>query len=143
MLKKYTILWALLMLSSTSQILLSSGCNKRSDDCSGVEICTEVYVTIGFTLLDKSGKNIQLDSLRSFIKSSNKLLPSEYERNTAINGFHAIVADRSIGMLEMKGTELYVEGYLDGIIKVNSDYNIGHDCCHVIKNSGKDTIILN
>jgi hypothetical protein len=123
-------------------IIIPGACSKEQKECTGTEICTEVYVTIGFEVKDKSGTSVILDSIRTIIASTGELLPAEYDQTQGFDGYYAFVGDRSLKKISRKGTSLKVEGYQKGTLIVDEQYLIGHDCCHLIKISGKDLIIV-
>lgn len=65
------------------------------------------------------------------------------EVHQEFDGTSNIVTDSDLGRLKKAGSSLTLEGYDEkSMLLFNEKYVIGHDCCHVIKLSGKDVITI-
>jgi hypothetical protein len=131
-----------IILTNIIFVVYFGACSKEQKECTGAEICTEVYVTIRITVKNKSGNSAILDSIRTIIASTGEILPAEFDQNPGFEGVYTLIGDQSLKKISKKGTALQVEGYQNGLLVVDEPYLIGHDCCHLIKKSGKDLIII-
>lgn len=122
--------------------IMCSACHRNTEDCAQVQICTEVYVTIGVYVQDAVSTPVLLDSLQIKLRATNESLPDENPDFSASNGYYVLVGDRSLKKLNKSGSRIQAKGYKNGKIMLDENYVIGHDCCHVLKFSGKDTVIV-
>jgi len=85
---------------------------------------------------------VLLDSLHIKLRETNESLPDENPDFQASNGYYVLVGDRSLKKLNKSGSRIRATGYKNGKIMLDENYVIGHDCCHVLKFSGKDTVTV-
>jgi hypothetical protein len=121
-------------------ILIILGCTKNSsDECPKNIACTEVFVSIAV--------KIQKENQPSFKPANLEVIFSDsgYKKSVVndFNGMYTFINDNDLMKIQKSGTIIYLIGK-DGLDNVlfNEKYVIGHDCCHVIKLSGKDVIII-
>jgi len=133
--------------SSTAIILLVihamtiTSCSKKiteanTDPCKGV-MCTMLFAMVQTNVTDHSGNAVALDSFYTLrAKTGEKIY---HDKNTMPNGY-TVLDDGYQKQLVNKNDSFYFVGYLKGKQVVNEPYVIGADCCHIKKQSGKDTI---
>ncbi len=113
------------------------------DPCSQDLLCTEVFITIGANItLD--GSPVNLTTCKSTIVSTGTEINCS-EKFTDFEGYHAIVTDSELDEINMDGSEVRLKGtYVteNETYTIDETYTIGHDCCHVMLISGKETIEL-
>ncbi|MFZ1458017.1 MAG: hypothetical protein WAT46_18370 [Saprospiraceae bacterium] len=127
------IVWSMIL-------LLCLSCTKESlDDCPAELACTEVFVSIFVKILKEnqpSYKPAKLEVVFADTGEKKRISENNY-------GTYAYINDGDMDRISKNGTTIYLIGK-DGLDKelFNEKYVIGHDCCHVIKLSGKDEITL-
>lgn len=119
--------------------ILSNSCTKENE-CNSNKACTEEFAIIDVDIIGiTNGMIAIIDSSKTFKESNGELiysgLSSIYERATILN-------DNHISEIAKKGETFIFEAYKDGQKVISEEYVIKHDCCHVIKVSGKERINL-
>ena len=100
-------------------------------ECSGEEVCTEVFVTIGYTPRDEQNNPIVFDSFYSHNLDYGIIYNfSDYGGATTAENY-VIITDQEIGDLRSTGTTIRFIGEINGEIVHQQDFLVGHDCCHV------------
>lgn len=118
---------------------LFSNCTKEVT-CSDQQICTMMFAYITLEIIAPPSMPLPaVDSFATTRVSDGKVIltNSEYLLEYPIVFTDAQMFDTSV-----KGEQFLFEAFKDGQKVVSENYVIKHDCCHVIKVSGKDTILL-
>ncbi len=125
-----------------SIMLLFSCTKKETIECPDDLACTEVFVSIIVKIKDVKGETIQLTKTTTEIEGNDTILTKT--DFTSFFDNYVIVDDLIIKDLQKDGSKVTFKGYDESSqLIVNEQYIIGHDCCHVVKLSGKDIVIIN
>lgn len=120
-------------------LFIAFSCSKSTEDCPDNIACTEVFVSI-CTKITKEGtpsfKPSKLEVLFTDTGESKTI-------TTDFNGTYCFIDDNDMKRVKKSGSPLQLIGK-DEFDKelFNEKYVIGHDCCHVIKLSGKESITI-
>ena len=117
-------------------------CGKNENECTGNEVCTKIYVAIGVKVMDKYGSPVLLDDLIVKLSDTDELLKDENNNFPYNSGNYLIAGDSSLKKLKKGGSQIHVRGIKADKQIFYEEYIIGHDCCHVMKITGKDTLII-
>ena len=122
-------------------VLIILGCTKKSsDECPKNLACTEIFISIAVKIQKENQPSFKTEKIEVIFSDSGYRKPvvNDY------NGMYSFVNDNDINNIQKSGTIIYIIGK-DGLNHelFNEKYVIGHDCCHVIKLSGKDVITIN
>ncbi len=132
---------------------LMQACTKKSSDnpCDEANLCTLVFVMLSIELEFSTLEKSQFGKLETFIdETGEKILTnsfSNFELNPfpqdAENNLLTFITDGHMGKVSFEGTALTVKFYdVGGALFREVKFVVRHDCCHVIKLSGPDRIIL-
>lgn len=115
-----------------------SACTKKG--CTIDKACTEEFVSITVSLNYLSSFPY-VDEVRTFKKANNKLVFQK--ENLSMNQTAlTILSDAEINETSLKAELFILKGYQGGSEVFSEEYELKNDCCHIIKVSGKDSIIL-
>ncbi len=108
-------------------------------ECQEDIACTEIYVSVNVKIQKDNGAMYKPKQLFiTFDKTGDR-----HPVFQGFEGIYAIVTDGDLGRLKKTGSVLTLEGYDENNNQIiNEKYVVGHDCCHVKKIEGKDTIIV-
>jgi hypothetical protein len=125
-------------------LLLSQSCGQkpmavRQASCEGV-VCDKRWVSIVVTVRNAEGQPVQLDEAYTLVSKTRERLPQDQQRNN--QGHYMLLNDSYRKQLENKVEEFTFVGMKDGAMVVEENYQIGADCCHVKKVSGKDVVVM-
>lgn len=122
--------------------LLLLSCNKNENiECPTDIICTQVIVSIGVTIKNNNNEFIKLSKTQTEIEG----IAIEVGQNDfdPIYGTYTILDDGALKSVKKSGSKVTFKGFdANNQLVVYEQYRIGHDCCHVIKISGKDEVIV-
>lgn len=113
---------------------------KKKTDCSGA-ICTEMFAAVNVTVTDKNGYNIDLQDYYTInIATGDTLM---HNNSTWPEGAYTVLDDSYVSKMYNKKLQFRFVGILNNTIVVDEPYTIAADCCHISKEAGKDTIVIN
>ncbi len=125
-----------------SIMLLFSCTKKETIECPEDLACTEVFVSVNVQVKNTKNENINLFKTITEIEGVDTILVKT--NFTSLFDNYVIIDDLSKKDLKKAGSKVTFKGFDEGNqLIVNEEYLIGHDCCHVVKVSGKDIIIIN
>ena len=122
--------------------LLLLSCNKNETiECPTDLACTEVFVSIGVTIKNKSNEFVKLS--KTLTEIEGKAIEVGQNDFDPIYSTYTILNDAVLKSVKKSGSKVTFKGFdANNQLVVNKQYQIGHDCCHVIKISGKDEVIV-
>lgn len=132
-------------------VSLSASCvdctnhDENPDDCSQQMICTEIFVSVNIPIEFHQLSITDVHYALTSIKSNGKLLQlTSYNKPFDMGPYSAlIVNDSNLDDLRKSGTVVLLALYdKSHKLLTSEEFTIGHDCCHVVKISGADKIIL-
>ncbi|MFZ1705779.1 MAG: hypothetical protein WAT79_15640 [Saprospiraceae bacterium] len=128
-------------------VVLNSSCHRCNDnenDCPVDISCTEIFVSIIVPLEFKNYSYNDLKYAQTIRKRDGNILSIHYYLPLALGPFYAtIIDDNEMEKVKKSGEPILFKVYNDLEEEIYSEeFIIGHDCCHVVKISGKDKIIL-
>ncbi len=124
-----------IIIGLSTLLVASSSCEKQN--CPQ-QACTEEFKSI-IVDLEFNTSNPMIDSTKTFRKNDNKLM----QTHTNFDNNHFVVLDDADkDDLSLEASTFISKGYFSGQEIFSEEYEIKHDCCHIIKVSGKDTINL-
>lgn len=113
-------------------------CSEKN--CNRFISCTENLIIISTEVQDSDGNSLKLDSTQT--RNSNGGIIFKYVRTANEDvRFYTITTDMEDAQIDFDGTHLILFGWQNGELKVNQEYMIGKDCCHIEKIDGPDIII--
>ena len=115
------------------------GCND-DQECAGVA-CTADYRIVTIEVKDQNGDPVLLDAYNVLIVNTNERLTFDPEVPTG--GQYTLVEDQHMSLISSDGTLLLFEGLINDEVIASEEFVVGHDCCHVIKVSGPDEVVIN
>lgn len=134
---------AVLFLSAI--ISVATACTDLGDD---TVMCTEDYRMLTVTVSDPNGAPFLLDS--SFVKktATGEVIRFEAEDPymdsvLRLEGRYLLMTDGKMGLTSGTGTEFTFHGFKSGMGLISESYVIANDRCHVLKLSGRDTVVVN
>jgi hypothetical protein len=131
--QKIVLAAALLLMTP---FLMASSCNK--DKSCRQAICTAIFASVMVKVETSQGVPVQLDEVYTIRKSTGeKITPSQ----TMAEGRYSVLDDSYKDRMANRTDEFRFIGKKGGQIVVDETYIISADCCHVKKETGKDTII--
>lgn len=98
--------------------------------------CTEVFVTLTYTLRDNQDNAIILDNYYSQNLDNGNVYNFNNPLTANSEGVYAIISDGQKDEVVAGGTTIRFIGEKDGQIVAQQDFVVGHDCCHVVLISG-------
>ncbi len=116
--------------------------------CLGTEMCTDIFKSIHVKLQNKDGRPYALDSFQTRRVATGEIIllnniPDPLSDSVAIKwGSYPILTDMNVSQIQKCGEEFNFMGFKNGKTVVSSNYQIGHDCCHVILKKGAQNITM-
>ena len=117
-------------------------CSKSEpSECPSDLACTEIFVTLTVKIQNRNNESVFLTRTTTSIEGNSKIISkSDWDKISAYN----VLDDLSIKDLKKSGSIVTFKGFdANNQMIVNEQFIIGHDCCHIVKISGKDVIIVN
>ncbi len=136
--------YALLLLSLLSYACVDDDMSNQ-DTCATNLICTEEYRVILVALETNRGAPIRLDRYTVTATETGEMVSfNSFSPFDVFDvGSYVIAEDSQLESVAMDGTAFTFEGFIDGQMLVSESFLIGHDCCHVVKLEGPDTVVVN
>lgn len=131
----------LVLLSSLLFILLSSTSCESKKDCPDDLICTMIYVAISVDIADSEGNAVELSKARvSSPFLENSIDPLE---DPMPQGSYVVLSDSHMKYLDNRTARPFLfEGWINDTLVVSQEFMIRHDCCHVVRESGPEEIVI-
>ena len=131
--KRLTILLFIVILSP---MFMAGSCNKK---CTGDVACTDMFAMVSIQVTDQDGQTVALDEVYSTRKSSGEVIRITQSMES---GYYIVLDDNYQKKLVNSVDEFQFTGIKAGQKVVDETYRIGADCCHIIKQSGRDEVKL-
>lgn len=134
---KKTVLWV-----SVCAISLLACFKQNKEECPGDIVCTAVFAQVNVSVIDEKGKPAYI------VRTETRAIDGSIFVSRTVNDNNNIVVadDNDLKKLTKSGTALSFKAFVmingQEMQVVDQIFIIGHDCCHVIKISGPDTIKL-
>ncbi len=109
-------------------------------DCNENVICTEEFRAVTIQVIDSLDRPVLLDSFLTIDLLTS--LPIAVN-STTLDGSYPVITDSEIELLKFSGTPLRFLGYLNNVLKVQEDFLVGRDCCHIDYLSGNLVVVIN
>lgn len=119
-------------------LALLSRCRCKPDSCAQT-MCTADFRSIAVHLTDTSGQHFSPEAVETWLEG--KLL----QRSTSgmWDSSYTIADDRHLTQLQLKvDRNVQVKVIKGGAVRLEHDYILFADCCHVSKKSGPDTLVI-
>ena len=114
--------------------------------CDKGEPCTMEFRTIGVTITDKQGKDVELDDFYVIKIAANDTILSKADnpyQSFEYKGYYVILTDNEMHHTNNKGGNLFnFVGFLNTDKVVDQTYRISHDNCHIKLISGETQVII-
>ena len=121
--------------------LLLLACRRDKGECPGERICTMDFRLIGVSVVDGNGDAVELDSAFVLRARDDFRRPAERLDWPASSGY-VLLTDNDMALTTLTGEIFLFQGYLGESRVIAQPYLLRHDCCHVDKVGGPDTIVL-
>lgn len=111
-------------------------------DCND-DACTKELVTIWVEVLDQDGNGVIFDEFSlTNLDTGEEIQINSYINYAIVAGNYIIAEDQMFESVEQQGTCIEFRGSINGELIVRQTFLIGHDCCHVVRWAGPETIRL-
>lgn len=123
--------------------LLTAGasCEKNNGNCPEDLMCTMVFKSIQINITDPAGNPITLTSAK--ISSQHLQAPINPLDHSVLPGVYELVNDGHMQFLSNReAREFLFEGWIGDEKVVHEVYQIKHDCCHVVLESGNKEVVI-
>ncbi len=135
------IFFAILIISF-SFVLLDS-CNQKVDSCTDDIICTQEFASVAMQVTDTLNKPYILDSFKVInAVTSTVIIDVKPNKLVDTTGYYTIFSDTYMDKVEKDGTVFNFHGWGGANLKVNEEFKIGHNCCHIVQKNGKAKIVV-
>ena len=131
-------------------ILASASCKKADHKlvedghcgCDKNMICTEEFRSLVLNVKDKQGKPVVLDAIFTYKESTQeKIIVDDLSfQEPPYQGSYSIWNDLQLKTSSKHGETIRVVGMIKTKEIFSQPFKVGHDCCHVVKLEGPDTI---
>lgn len=106
-----------------------------ADDCPSDIICTKIFVSLILEPLE-NGKPVMLTTYEIVNLRTDEVYDFELLSNTFEEGKYIGISDAQIDDIEKEGSELLLRGKQTNGEDYQLQFEVGHDCCHVVTISG-------
>jgi hypothetical protein len=133
----YTAALFTMLFSATSM-----KCQKHvhnSDPCADIA-CTAMFGMINVNVTDPSGNKVVLDDVYTVRIDNGDTI--RHDLSTSFDGSYIILDDNYQKKMVNMSLNFRFVGIKNGKEVANETYNISADCCHINKQSGKSTIVV-
>ncbi|MFZ1527197.1 MAG: hypothetical protein WAT19_00465 [Ferruginibacter sp.] len=131
-----------------ASLLMSSSCNKENaGDCQGDLVCTQDFRSVHVQVMNSTAP-YQLDHYITKRHSDSMVIDihsalSAYEDSLfRAQGTYPVLNDGHMQLTSRQGTGFTFIGYVNNLEVIRENYVIGHDCCHIVKISGRAQVNL-
>lgn len=120
-----------------------TSCKSKEDTgpCAGVA-CTAMFAMIPITVTDSAGGNIKADrvfTLRTDKKGADTV---KSYKSDGINNTYIVVDDNYVSEMQNSTHTFKFVCMRNGVVIVDEPFTISADCCHIKKESGKETLVI-
>lgn len=112
---------------------------KDKNDCSGA-VCTQIFAAVNVTVTDKNGNNVDLQDYYTINMATGDTL--RHNNSSWPEGAYTVLDDSYVSSMYNKRLQFRFIGVKDNAIVADELYTISADCCHINKEAGKDTLVI-
>lgn len=117
------------------------------NDCPVDLMCTEIFVSHFLKIEDVDGNPIVLDNFEMIYEETgiqvfDKSI-SDQDLSNWNQGNYLLLSDKYLSFTNKCPATFVFKGFKNGKQVVSESFEFRDDCCHVIKESGKETLVLN
>ncbi len=124
----------------TALIFFSSRC-KSDKPCPEDIICSMMFKSIAVEILDRHGEHVELS--RAELTSEHLDNPIDLLAGSAPGLPYHIINDGHMKFLNHLQSRTFIfKGWINNSLVVDEKYELRHDCCHVVRESGPEKIII-
>jgi len=116
------------------------GCNRSTDGCSSDQACTMEFRYLTVQVKDSTNTPYYLDSVYTRVNASGDEL--HLEEMFLDSGTYVVLTDAQKELTSLEGDTFTFVGYKLGQLKVNEQYIVRHDCCHIELVSGNEAVTV-
>ncbi len=137
------------LLSGLALLLSIASCTEKAAPTAGVSpkadcrnvMCTMEFRTITVQVVDKNGAPVRLDSYQTTLANNSTVVGNTGAMAPTDDGHYPVISDAFVGGHKNTQTKMIFTGTKDGKTVVSEAYEIGVDCCHVSRISGKEKVV--
>ncbi len=127
-------------LSICLALAASVGCNKSTEECPQDQMCTEEFRFITLEAKDTAQAPYLLDSVHTVVVESGAVVhPMDQMMDP---GIYIVLSDNEKNLTSLAGDTFLFNGFKGGVLKVNEQFVIRHDCCHINLVSGNTSVTI-
>lgn len=112
---------------------------KKAAACDPNVACTMMYVSVGAQVVNSAGQPVVFDEV--YTQRENTTEKIQLQHNSE-SGSYIVLDDSYQKKLANQTANFHFIGMKNGQKVMDEVYRIGADCCHIKKESGKETITL-
>lgn len=129
-----------LLVAVTLLVLTSTRCESDSS-CPEDIICSMVFAQIDIRVKDANGGSVLLE--KAEVSSPHLDETLDALAKSPAGGPYLIVNDSHMPILSRdKARTFTFKGWKDGVLVVDEDFKIRHDCCHVVLVEGPKEVVI-
>lgn len=127
------------MSMSCRQVEKNNAKEEENNNCENV-MCTEIFMSVTLRVVDGNDKGITLDEFYTVNTSANDTFRSS--DGLPAEGYYPVLDDSYRTKLRNKTQNFHFVGIKGGKKIVDEDFKISADCCHIGKQSGRDSVVV-
>lgn len=107
----------------------------QMDDCPSELLCTEEFRSYNYSPTE-NGEPLILDNFYVRNMDNGNIYPNSNLNALMVPGTYLVITDMAFNEIKKSGTVIRFFGIKNNQIVLQTDFSVGHDCCHVIPLSG-------
>jgi hypothetical protein len=135
-----TVIHSIAAIAITATLFTSCKPEDNAGPCDGAN-CTALFAMIPVTITDSTGGSINFDRVFAY-PTDNKKDTIKSFKSDGISNVYIIVDDNYLENMRNSTRTIRFVGMKNGTAIVDEPYTISADCCHIKRESGKETIIV-
>lgn len=117
-----------------------SSCNTtKKAACPPDIMCTMIFKSVSIKVTDAAGNAVKLDEAFTIRTKTKEVIRPEQHSDA---GYYVVLDDGYQKKLQNTTADFRFIGKKNGVQVIDEHYTIGADCCHISKQSGRDTIVV-
>ncbi|HEY9117497.1 MAG TPA: hypothetical protein VIN11_06705 [Roseivirga sp.] len=124
-----------IVLFSLYSFSCGEGANPNLDDCPAELLCTEELRSYTYTPTE-NGEPLILDNFYVRNMENGNIYPNANLNTVTAPGTYLVITDMAFNEIKKSGSLIRFFGIKNNQIVIQTDFMVGHDCCHVIPLEG-------
>lgn len=120
-------------------------CESENDDlneCSPTRVCTLEFRIATVQIIDHNQNGVVFDEWTVQNLGNGNFYNFDLELSAISSGHYVIATDGIMDEIMKSGSIIRFVGQIDNEIKLEYNFSIGHDCCHIVPIDVPETITI-